>query len=141
MSLTPQEGLALFNAIATAGKTVYEIAQGVTKIETKQQLMEVYDTLINLKRAATDLEDENRDLKAKLRFKQDEYEFRNPFWYDKQYPDRPLCPKCFSKQIAAPVGAPFEDTYGTIYRRCLTCDALIEEGRRGQTPHTFRRGI
>ena len=132
--MDPQAGLTLFNAIATAGKTIYDIAQGTAKLETKQQLMEVYDSLMNLKREAAELEDQNRDLKNKLRFKSDEFEFKNPFWFEKNFPDRALCPKCFSKQIVAPVSAPYDNDVA-IWRRCLSCETSIEETRskRGGT--------
>ena len=123
-----QAGLTLFNTIATAGKTIYDIAQGTAKLETKQQLMEVYDSLMSLKREAAELEDQNHDLKNKLRFKSDEFEFKNPFWFDKNFPDRALCPKCFSKQIAAPVSAPYESG-NTVWRQCLSCETRIEESR------------
>lgn len=63
MAIDAQAGLTLFNAIAAAGRTIYDIAQGTSKLEEKQQLMEVYDTLMNLKREAAELEDQNRDLK------------------------------------------------------------------------------
>jgi hypothetical protein len=129
MAIDAQSGLTLFNAIATAGKTIYEIAQGTSKLETKQQLMEVYDTLMNLKREAAELEDQNHDLKEKLRFKSDEFEFKNPFWFDKKNPDRALCPSCFSKQIVAPVAAPYDNGIG-VWRKCLSCDTTIEESRR-----------
>ena len=127
-----QAGLTLFNAIATAGKTIYDIAQGTAKLETKQQLMEVYDALMNLKRDAAELEDENHDLKEKLRFKSAEFEFKNPFWFDKNFPDRALCPKCFSKQIVAPVSAPYQSD-NAVWRQCLSCETRIEEtrGKRG----------
>jgi hypothetical protein len=123
-----QTNLTLFNAIAAAGKTIYEIAQGTSKLEEKQRLMEVYDTLMDLKREAGGLEDANRDLKEKLRFKADDFEFRNPFWFDKRYPDRPLCPKCFTKQLVAPVAAPYDNGNG-VWRRCLSCDTAFEESR------------
>lgn len=41
-----------------------------------------------LKQSASNLEDENRELREKLRFKSDAYEFRNPFWSDKANADR-----------------------------------------------------
>jgi len=127
--LDPQ-GLTLFNAIATAGKTIYDIAQGTSKLEEKQQLMEVYDTLMNLKREAAELEDENHDLKSKLRFKSEEFEFKNPFWFEKKHPDRPLCPECFSKQIIAPVTEPYRGDFA-IFRECLSCETSIQERRIG----------
>lgn len=99
-----QANLTLFNAIATAGKTIYDIAQGTSKLEQKQQLMQVYDALMSLKRDAGDLEDENRELKTRLRFSSDDFEFKTPLWFEKKHPDRALCPKCFSKHVIAPVG-------------------------------------
>ena len=135
MAIDAQSGLTLFNAIATAGKTIYEIAQGTSKLETKQQLMDVYDTLMNLKREAAELEDQNHGLKEKLRFKSDEFEFRNPFWFDKKNPDRALCPKCFSQQIVAPVAAPYNNDCG-VWRKCLSCDTTIEESRRRASPNS-----
>ena len=90
--------------------------------------MEVYDALMDLKRKAGDLEDENRELREKLRFKSNDFEFRNPFFFEKSHPDRPLCPKCFTaKQIIAPVTEP-KDTAAGIYRRCLACGATEKVG-------------
>jgi hypothetical protein len=134
-----QTGLTLFNAIATAGKTIYEIAQSTSKLEEKQQLMAVYDTLMNLKRDAGDMEDTIRDLKENLRFKRDDFEFKNPFWFDKRFPDRALCPKCFSKQMVAPVAAPYESDDG-VWRKCLSCDTVIEEKRGQRIYNTTDRG-
>ena len=138
MTMDPQTGLTLFNAIAAAGKTIYGIAQGTSKLEEKQELMEVYDTLMNLKRDAAELEDRNRDLNQKLRFKSDDFVFKNPFWFDKSHPDRALCPKCFSKQVVAPVAAPYDNGIG-VFRRCLSCDTVIEESRsaKQRTPDFY----
>jgi hypothetical protein len=131
--IDPQSSLTLFNAIATAGRTLYDIAQGTSKLEEKQQLMGVYDQLMNLKRSAADLEDENHSLKQQLRFRSDDFEFKNPFWYEKKYPERPLCPKCWSKKVAAPVGAPYDN--GTAqWHRCLTCDTAFETGPSRMRP-------
>jgi hypothetical protein len=118
-------GFALFNAIAAAGRTIYEIAQGTAKLEEKQQLMGVYDTLMALKRAAADLEDENYGLKQKLRFNSDAFHFRTPFWYEKATPERALCAKCFSSQKASPMGEAYGGARG-LWRRCLVCDNPVE---------------
>ena len=120
-----QSGLTLFNAIATAGRTIYDLAQGTSKVEEKRQLMEVYDTLMNLKREAADLEDQNRDLKEKLRFKSDDFEFRMPFYYEKGQPERALCAKCFVEHHrASPMGEPVRAT--GVYRRCLVCGSSVQ---------------
>ena len=40
MALDAQAGLTLFNAIATAGRTIYELAQGLSNLDTKAPMME-----------------------------------------------------------------------------------------------------
>jgi hypothetical protein len=128
MVIDPRAGLTLFNAIATAGRTIRDLAQGVSNSDTKRQMMEVYDTLMNLKSAAADLEDQNRELKEKLRFRSEDFEFKNPFWFEKSHPDRALCPKCFVDELVAPVSEPIGSTSGT-YRRCFHCGEAIWEKR------------
>lgn len=126
LHMDPLAGLSVFNAIATAGKTVYDIAQGTSKLEAKQQLMEVYDALMNLKSRVTDLDDENHDLKERLRFKGDDFEFKNPFWYEKKYPDRPLCAKCFAKETVGPMSEQYQGANNGYWRRCLVCGNGVE---------------
>jgi hypothetical protein len=126
-----KNGLDLFNAIATAGKTVYDIAQGVSKHETKKQLNDVYDTLMNLKQQEAALEDENRELREELRFKGEGFEFKSPFWYHRTTPNRPLCPKCFSKDISAPMGEPGQGC-NIDYRRCLVCGEFLQVNFRNR---------
>lgn len=128
-----QSGLTLFNVIATAGKTIYDVAQGVSKIETKQQLMGVYDSLMDLKRQVAELEDENYNLKSKLRFKSDDFVFKMPFWYEKANPEVPLCAKCFVDEKIAPMGEPYKGNTRTT-RTCLVCknEAIIA---RHEAPH------
>jgi hypothetical protein len=133
MMMEHQAGLTLFNAIATAGRTLYDIAQATSKLDEKQQLMEVYDTLMNLKREASELEDQNHDLKEKLRFKGEDFEFKNPFHYDKTHPDRPLCAKCFANDKIGPMSEPQTAADGT-FRRCLVCDNRVQIERAPSPP-------
>jgi hypothetical protein len=98
---------------------------------------EIADKLRELKQAASDLEDENRDLREKLRFKSDDYKFRTPFWYQKDHPERPLCHKCFAKNIAAPMGEPGQDC-SPSYRVCLACHNGIEINKVRSSPPVLR---
>src|ERR1700761_7630048 len=84
-------------------KKLYEFAKTIKDRDAKQQIDEMLDRLRDLKQSATELEDENRQLREKLRFKGDDFEFRAPFWFEKIHPTRALCPKCFAKQIVAPM--------------------------------------
>lgn len=90
----------------TAGeisKKLYEFGKSLKDRELKQQVDEILDGVRELKQSASQLEDENRELREKLRFKGDDYEFRTPFYYEKSHQDRPLCPKCFAKNIPSPM--------------------------------------
>jgi hypothetical protein len=112
----------------TAGdisKKLYEFGKSLRDRDAKQHVDEMLDTLRELKQQASHLEDENRELREKLRFKSDDYEFRNPFWYDKANPDRALCAKCFAKEIPAPMGEPGQGCTSD-YRRCLVCSDIVK---------------
>lgn len=128
MTLDPATGLTLVKIVAEASKKLHELIKTVKDREIKQKLDEVLDEFRDLKHKASELEDENRELHEKLRFKSDEFEFRNPFYFEKIHPDRPLCPKCFAKEIAAPMAEPYRSS-GRVYRRCLVCEAAITQER------------
>ncbi|HXW91132.1 MAG TPA: hypothetical protein VEK33_11345 [Terriglobales bacterium] len=75
------------------------------------------DDLHDLKQRASELEDENRELREQLRFKSDDYGFHHPFYYKKARPEQPLCPKCFASGVAAPMGATRSKSSAQIGRR------------------------
>lgn len=107
----------------TAGeisKKLYDFGKGIKDRDAKQQVDEIVDKLRELKQSAADLEDENRELREKLRFKSDEYEFRNPFWYHKSAPQQPLCPRCFTDNKAAPMSR-LQAVDSSRWRTCLVC--------------------
>lgn len=135
-----QNGFALFNAIAGAGRTIYELAQGASKFEEKQRLMEVYDSLMELKARVADLEDENRHLRERLTFKSEDFEFKNPLWYEKAHPDRALCPKCLSQGRVAPVGEEYDNRVGR-FRNCLSCDTATRVGPSRHGSEGVRRKL
>jgi len=135
----PITGFSLFKTVAEAAKKIAEVAKDAKDYETKKKLGEVHDILISLKQAASDLEDENRELREQLRFKSDEFEFRNPFSYEKKHPDRALCPKCFAAQKIAPVSAPYDNEVA-ISRKCLACGTAVEEAPSRKAQSGFYTG-
>jgi len=109
----------------TAGeitKKLFELRKRITDRDIKAQIDVITDELHELKHKASLLEDENQDLREKLRFKSDDYEFRNPFWYAKAHPERALCAKCFANGVAAPMG---EQGVDSDYRLCLVCREAV----------------
>jgi hypothetical protein len=112
----------------TAGeisKKLYEFAKSLKDRDAKQRVDEILDQLRELKQSASVLEDENRDLRDKLRFSDQAYEFRTPFWYHKDRSERALCPKCFADKRLAPMD---DDGHGVQrgYRCCLVCRCIYD---------------
>jgi hypothetical protein len=114
----------------TAGeisKRLYEFGKELKDRDLKQRVDEILDQVRELKQSASELEDENRTLREKLRFKADHYEFKMPFWYGKDNPTQPLCPKCFAKGIPAPMGKSGPG-YNPNYLCCLVCGEFQHTG-------------
>ena len=127
---TATGALTLVKSAAEVSKKLNEVWKGLKDRETKQQVEAILDNLHDLKQSAAALEDENRELREKLRFKSDDYEFRNPFWYPKDQHDRPLCPKCFAGNVPAPMTEAWQEEAG-VYRQCLVCQKVTREQRAG----------
>ena len=118
---------SIAKAAGEAAKKLHDLARDLKDRDIKQQIHDVVDQLHELKRSASELEDENRELREKLRFKSDEFEFCNPFWYENTRSDRPLCPKCFASSVAAPMGG-IGQGCGAQRRRCLVCSYVFDVG-------------
>lgn len=118
--------LTLVKSAAEISKKLNEVWKGLKDRETKQQIEAILDNLHDLKQSAAALEDENRELREKLRFKSEDYGFNNPFWYANDHPKRPLCPGCFARNIPAPMGERYHQDYGT-FRQCLVCKRMFKE--------------
>jgi hypothetical protein len=128
-----------FNTVTTAwtltktaaeiSKKLFEIGNSIKDRKIQEQIDGIVGEMRGLKQSASELEDENRELREKLRFKSDDYEFRTPFWYSKTHPNQPLCAKCFAKEIPAPMG---ERGLGCnpAFRRCLVCDDFVQVDRK-----------
>lgn len=78
--MEPATVAAAWSIAKTAGeisKQLNEFGKGLKEREAKQQVDEILDKVRELKQSASQLEDENRELREKLRFKSDEFEFKN----------------------------------------------------------------
>ena len=117
--------LSLTKSAAELSKKLYDFGKGLKDRDQKRQVDEMVDTLTDLKRSASLLEDGNRELREKLRFKSDDYVFRTPFRYHKDRPDVALCVKCFANNIEAQMG---EQGFGCTkeFRACLVCGCTVQ---------------
>ena len=138
-TITTAWGLA--KAAGEIGKKLYELGKEVKDREVKQQIDEILDKVRDMKQSASNLEDENRELREKLRFKTDDYQFEHPFWYHKGNPERALCPKCFAQNVAAPMGEKGQGI-SKLYRKCLVCNHPVQvEEHKPQPPRRLSRGF
>lgn len=124
--MDPLTGWTIVKGVTEATNKLYGVAKDLKDRDAKQKLDGIVDELRDLKRQASELEDQNRELREKLRFKSDEFEFKKPFWYEKSHPERPLCPKCFANEIIAPVAEQKSFTPGNTYPRCLHCQTYFD---------------
>lgn len=129
----PGRAWTIAKTAADLSTRLFKFRKELKSSEEKHQVDEILDTVSDLKHSASLLEDENRNLKEKLRFQSDEYVFRTPFRYHKDRPSVPLCVKCFAKDIEAPMGEPGMGC--TLdYRRCLVCENLVRVGKPSFEP-------
>ena len=105
---------------ADISSKLFNLGKSLQDHAAKHEIDEILEQVRDLKQAASELEDENRELREKLRFKSDDYEFKNPYWFDKAHPDRLLCPTCFANGITAPMSQSYPSD-GRPIRGCLVC--------------------
>jgi len=135
-------GWTIVKTAAEICNKLNEFGKSLKDRDARHKVDEILDQVRELKQSASELEDENRGLREKLRFNSDEYEFRSPFYYHKSKPDLPLCPKCFANKVAAPVAGPSQ--YGNnAFRYCLVCQGSFEVGgHKAPEPGSwFPRGL
>ncbi len=125
----------------TAGeliKKLIDFGKGLSDRNEKRQVEEMLVTLRDLKQSASELEDQNRELREKLRFKSDDYVFLTPFRYHQDRLDQPLCVKCFAKNVEAQMG---EEGVGCTQgnRSCLVCGDVVEVSQASDSPQRRRR--
>ena len=121
--------LTLTNTAAELTKKFIAFSKTLKDRDAKHQVDEMLDTLRDLKQSAWELEDQNRELREKLRFKSDDYVFRNPFWYYKDHPEQALCAKCFANHVEGRMGEPGRGC-GPEYRHCLVCGGSVPTEKR-----------
>src|SRR5690349_20147839 len=106
--MDPVTGWTIAKSATEVANKLYEIAKGLKDRETRQQVAGIVGKIRDLKRQASELEEQKREPREKPRFKGDWFEFTAPFWYEKTHPDRALCPTCFVDTKAVPMADPDE---------------------------------
>jgi hypothetical protein len=114
----------LVGGLVASAKNAVDLAKASPDHALKGAVCELYDSLLDVKARVLDLDEENRGLKADLARRG---EFVGPmephgYFFYKDKPDKPLCPKCFQSQPSNPVFlSPLEATITGKLRRCPIC--------------------
>lgn len=114
----------LVGGLVASAKNALDLAKASSDHALKSAVSELYDSLLDVKGRVLDLDEENRHLKAELARKD---EFVGPlgphgYFFYKDRPDQPLCPKCFQSQPQNPVFlSPIQIMNGGTHRQCHIC--------------------
>ena len=136
MSILPTAALTvtqLVGGLLASVKTASELAKDTSNHELKAAISDLHNDLLSVKERILELDEENRNLKAQLAHKDELVGPRGPhgYFFYKDGPDQPLCPKCLQSQPPNAVFlSPLQGTNG-CYRECLQCHWLHYE-----TPQT-----
>ncbi|MGP8226465.1 MAG: hypothetical protein ACLQGT_09970 [Terracidiphilus sp.] len=112
------------SSLVSFAKSASDLAKKSTNHALKSAVSDLYSAVIEAKAIVLNLDEENRRLKAELARKD---EFLGPiephnYFFFKEKPNQPLCPKCFQSQPPNPVFlSPLTDLDGGKYRSCLIC--------------------
>jgi rubredoxin len=138
MDLHPAAGATVVQVISATVATLRnarDLAKDSSNRELKEVIGDAFDSLLDLKERMLALDEENRELKAKLAKKASVTESLLPYGYvykaEDSAKEHPLCPECYRKHEAIhplPVATPWGD--GTR-RRCGTCGWIREEEATG----------
>jgi hypothetical protein len=111
------------NAI-TAMKYVREVSDGSDDLELKSRMNDFSATLLDLTGRIMALDQETRELKAELAVRDDIDGPVDPhgYFFFKNKPDQPLCPRCLQSDLGKPVFlGPLLRHKGGKLRRCPVC--------------------
>lgn len=113
----------IVNAI-TSMKYVREAADSSDNLDLKSQINEFSSALLALTERIVTLDQENRDLKETLTLREEVIGPEGPhgYFFFKDKPELPLCPKCFQSgpRNAVFLSPPFKHN-GAMVRRCPVC--------------------
>jgi hypothetical protein len=131
----------VLSSTLSALNNVRDLARDSSDHELKEKISETYDGLLSLKEKMLAMDDEIRDLKARLSKKESIVGPVRPFGYVYKTEDPthqyPLCPQCYQKDgIISYLTAPRLFSGGSR-RQCNSCTFTCWEKPINDTPQRF----
>jgi hypothetical protein len=115
----------LVGNLVSSAKNARDLAKESSDHELKASISELYNSLIDVKARVLDLDEDNRRLTAELARKGQIIGPTGQFGYffHKDNPEQPLCPKCFQNQSSNTVFlGPLHKHSNGLLRKCPVCD-------------------
>ncbi|MBZ5638008.1 MAG: SIKE family protein [Acidobacteriia bacterium] len=124
--------MGVLDALKDAG----QLAKGLASIEDKQKLLDLQVAALEIAQRNAQLEQENRELREKLRIR-DELTFReNVYWRDGQADKGPFCPPCWDSRGLL---VHLTETTPNVQYDCRSCGKYFT--LRPAPPVIPRRGV
>lgn len=114
----------LVGGLLASAKNALDVSKASSDHALKASLSELYGSLLDVKGRVLDLDEENRRLKEELARKDEIIGPIEPhgYFFYKDKPDQPLCPRCFQSQPRNTVHlAPLCKHKGGKLRKCVVC--------------------
>ncbi|MGA9669974.1 MAG: hypothetical protein WBQ94_12245 [Terracidiphilus sp.] len=114
----------LVSGVVSTAKTARDLAKDSSNHELKAIISELYDAVLDVKGRVLDLDEDNRRLKEELARKDEIVGPLDPhgYFFRKDKPDQPLCPKCIQSQPPNLVFlSPVRNINGGTRRSCVVC--------------------
>jgi hypothetical protein len=127
---------SLINNVLTSAKSVRDIAKQSSDTALKEQISNLYDTILDVKDRVLELHEENRSLLEQLAKRGSVRRDPEFGYYFKEGSTDPLCPKCYEKE-AKEIHLPLpEELSSRMGRTCRVCNFLFWE-----SPKTASRPV
>lgn len=123
----------LVTELVSSAKNARDLAKDSSDHALKAALSDLYDSMIDVKARVVDLDEENRRLKAESQRGKEIVGPIDPhgYFFYRDKPDQPLCPKCLQSQPKNEVFLPAsKEIDGGAYRFCMICHYEIWEKPR-----------
>jgi hypothetical protein len=138
MLIIPQAALTtvqIVSGLAASAKNAVDLAKSTSNNELKGALSELYDSVLDVKARVLELDEQVRGLKVQLAQREEIIgpDTRFGYFYFKNKPNEPLCPKCYQSVPSKVVNIGPRDQRAGMMRFCPVCNfSVTEEVRQEQ---------
>ncbi len=126
--------MSIFDVLKSTAKVLQEAG----KLDLYQQILDAMDKLLEMQKKIVDLESENKDLKEKLRIKENLIYENNAYWINKEgKKEGPFCSRCWDKDMRL---IRLHTCPNPTARICPVCKTIVNIEPEDYTPPMISEG-